>query len=104
MRPTFQHPKLAVAIGWKFNHQPGMSTSEGSLTKWPTELWPTNEELAQWVTEYEAYLASPQAKDDELQKFMDSAGGKVAKALAGMLMDKGICTIAELRAKYRSLS
>ena len=100
---AYSHDLLAYAIGWKFNHQPGMSTSNGFLTDWPTEPWPTDQDLAGWVVEYEAYLASTQYQDDALQAFLESTGGKVAKAMVLVGIDKGLWTLAELRAKYRSL-
>ena len=100
---SYRHPLLGQAIGWKFNHQEGMQTCNGALAGWPTEPWPTDDELAQIVTDYEAYRASTQATDDELQRFLDSAAGRVAKTVASVMVDKGICTMAELKAKYRSL-
>ena len=42
-------------------------------------------------------------KDAELQAFLDSAGGKVVKALATALIKKGVVTLAEIRAEYRGL-
>ena len=103
---AYQHDRLAVALGWKFNHQGGIRTSDGWLTEWPAALgvWPSDMQQAQWVAEYEAYLASAQCKDDELQTFLDSAGGKAVKAIALVLIDEGVCTLAELKAKYRSLT
>lgn len=102
---AYQHPQLAYAIGWKFNHEPGMSTSDGYLTNWPATLgaWPSDAQQGAWVTEYEAYLASAQCKDDDVQAFLDSKGGKVVKAIALILIEMGACTMAELKAKYRSL-
>lgn len=100
---SFVHPKLAYAIGWKFNHQPGMNTSGGSLTDWPTQPWPTDQDLAGYVAEYEAYLASTQCQDDELQRGLERGELKALKAVALVLIEKGVCTLAELRAKYRSL-
>ena len=102
---SYQDKRLGFALGWKYNHAPGIHTSNGSITEWPQILGarPTDGEQAQCVADYEAYLASAQAKDDTLQQFLDSTGGKVAKTIAGVLIDKGICTMAELRAKYRSL-
>ena len=100
---SFVHPKLAYAIGWKFNHQPGMGTSGGGLTDWPTQPWPTDQELAGYVAEYETYLASTQCKDDEFQSGLDRGDGKALKTIALMLIDTGVCTLAQLRAKYRSL-
>lgn len=101
---AYQHTKLPYALGWKWNHQPGMCTSNGWLTGWPTQPWPTDAELEQWVTEYEAYLVSAQCQDDALQAFLDSPGGKAVKALALVGMEKGLWTLAELKAKYRSLA
>lgn len=101
---AYQHPRLAVALGWKSNHQPGMCTSDGALTAWPTKPWPTEAEQAQIVAEYEAYLSSPLAKDDDLQRFLDSTGGKVARTIVGVLIDKGVCTMAEIQTKYRGIA
>lgn len=42
-------------------------------------------------------------KDAGLQEFLDSVGGKVVKAIVQVGIDKGHWTLAELRAKYRSL-
>lgn len=99
---AYQHPRLAVALGWKFNHQQGMCTSDGALTAWPEKVWPTDDEQAQMVAEYETYVASAQAQHDVLQRALDSPSGQVVKALLGVLVDKGICTIADIQAKYRS--
>lgn len=41
-------------------------------------------------------------KDGELQAFLDSAGGKVVKALATALIKKGVLTLAEIRTEYRA--
>lgn len=60
---SFQHRTLARALGWKFNHQPGMETSDGMLTAWPTMPWPTDAQLAQWVADYEALPMDDPAKD-----------------------------------------
>ena len=42
-------------------------------------------------------------KNAELQAFMDTGGGKALKAIALVGIDKSLWTMAELRAKYRSL-
>jgi len=41
-------------------------------------------------------------KDTALQDFLDSAGGKVVKAIILVGIEKGYWTLAELRTKYRS--
>lgn len=42
-------------------------------------------------------------RDGELQVYLDSVGGRVAKANMQLLIEKGVYTLAELRAKYRAL-
>lgn len=42
-------------------------------------------------------------KDAALQEFLESAGGKAFKAMLLVGVDKGHWTLAELRAKYRTL-
>ena len=46
---------IGEAIGWKFNHQQGMSTREGVITAFPGGI-PTQAEQDLWTAEYEAYL------------------------------------------------
>jgi hypothetical protein len=42
-------------------------------------------------------------RDAELTAYLDSVPGKVAKANMLLLIEKGVYTLAELRAKYRGL-
>ena len=42
-------------------------------------------------------------KDTALQEFLDSAGGKVVKAIILVGIEKGYWTLAELRTKFRTL-
>lgn len=103
---SYQHPKLGMAIHQHFGGTPpgGISTANGELSAWPDGLsWPSDTDLAQWVTDYEAYLLSNQCKDDDLMRFLDTNGGKAVKAMALLLIEKGVCTLNELKAKYRSL-
>ena len=48
---------IATVIGWKFNHQEGMSTRDGVITEFPGGI-PSAEDQATWTTQYESYLAS----------------------------------------------
>lgn len=48
-----------------------------------------------------AWLASDQGKDEQAQRELDSM--KALKAVALLCVDKGLFTLAELRAKYRGL-
>ena len=49
---------IGEVIGWKFNHQAGMSTVDGVITEFPDAPFPSAEDLATWTTEYEAHLAA----------------------------------------------
>ena len=102
---SYRNYQLGGALGWKHNHALGIATVDGELTEWPASLgaWPTDVQLAQWVTDYEAYLQSTQCKDDDLMRFLGTNGGKALKAVALVGIDKGLWTLAELKAKYRSL-
>ena len=45
---------IGAVIGWKFNHQTGMSTSNGMITAFPNAI-PSQADQDTWTTEYEAY-------------------------------------------------
>ena len=44
---------IAEVIGWKFNHQPGMSTRDGVITEFPGGI-PSAQDQATWTAEYDA--------------------------------------------------
>ena len=48
---------IGAVIGWKHNHQEGMSTVDGVITEFPGGI-PSAEDQATWTTEYEAHLAA----------------------------------------------
>ena len=48
---------IADVIGWKFNHQSGMSTQAGVITEFPGGI-PAQSTQDAWVVEYDAYIAS----------------------------------------------
>lgn len=103
---SYQHKLLSRAIEYHFGRPvpQGIMTTNYVISQWPDILpMPTEQEQAQWVADYEVYLASAQCKDDELQAFLDTNGGKAVKAIALVGIEKGLWTLAELKAKYRSL-
>lgn len=60
---------ISAVIGWKFNHQPGMSTKDGEIIEFPAEVprvnydesgLPTQEDQDAWTLEYEAHIAATQ--------------------------------------------
>ena len=48
---------IGEVIGWKFNHQAGMKTSDGVITAFPAGI-PSQADQDSWTAEYEAYLVS----------------------------------------------
>jgi len=59
---------IAAVIGWKFNHQSGMSTSDGIITAFPNGI-PTQAEQDKWTAEYEAHLTATQYQRDRALVF-----------------------------------
>lgn len=63
---SYQHPILGEALGWKYNHVPGICTRGGELTSWPiVELGVAPDDTAQAlaVSQYEAFLAAAQSRE-----------------------------------------
>ena len=47
---------IAEVIGWKFDNQPGMSTSNGVITEFPGGI-PSQADQDKWTAEYEAQIS-----------------------------------------------
>ena len=50
---------IGVVIGWKHNHQSGMSTRDGVITEFPCVI-PSQANQDKWTAEYEASLPTQQ--------------------------------------------
>jgi hypothetical protein len=48
---------IGEVIGWKHNHQAGMSTVDGVIKEFPGGI-PSQADQDKWTKEYEAYLTS----------------------------------------------
>lgn len=57
---------LGAALGWKFNHAPGIRTKKNVITGWPSGLGakPNAATKAAIIAEYDAYRASVAYLDD----------------------------------------
>ena len=59
---------IGAVIGWKFNHQSGMTTRDGVITKFPNGI-PSQADQDKWTKEYEDHLASTQYQRDRLEEY-----------------------------------
>ena len=73
---------LGLAIAWKFNDVSGVQTIDGKITKFPEidgvtlgeDGFPTAEDQAKWLKEYEDHLAATEYqrnRKDEYPSFED---------------------------------
>jgi len=78
---------MAQVIGWKHNHQTGMTTVDGEITEFPGGI-PSDNNINSWKTEYDAHVAStayqgkraaeyPQLAEQLDMLFRDIAANKV---------------------------
>ena len=46
---------IALVLGYKFNHEPGISLKDGVITEWPESLGPLpgDAQIAAWVIEFD---------------------------------------------------
>lgn len=59
---------IAEVIGWKFNHQAGMSTKDGVITEFPGGI-PSQGDQDKWTKEYEAHVTANAYKDKRLKEY-----------------------------------
>ena len=52
---------ISQVIGWKFNHQAGMSTKGDVITEFPNGI-PTQADQDLWTSEYETHLEANEYK------------------------------------------
>ena len=69
---------IGQVIGWKFNHQPGMVTRDGVITKFPggipsqadQDTW-TAEYLVKFPEGYDAWKDSMEATDSSMPRYAE---------------------------------
>ena len=59
---------MAEVIGWKHNHQEGMSTRDGVITEFPGGI-PSQALQDTWTAEYDAYVLANSYKDKRLAEY-----------------------------------
>lgn len=103
---SYTHPLIGRALNHAYPGAEHISTVGGVLTEWPTDVlgpWPNDETLEAAVSAYLTYVQSDQAKDDDLARFLESTGSKALKAIVQVGIEKGLWTLTDLKAKYRTL-
>ena len=61
---------IAEVIGWKHNHQSGMSTKDGVITEFPGGI-PSQTDQDKWTKEYEAHVAANAYKEKRQKEYPD---------------------------------
>ena len=59
---------IATVIGWKFNNQSGMSTSNRVITAFPDGI-PSQADQDLWTAEYEAHLVSTEYSRNRKEEY-----------------------------------
>ena len=59
---------IGEVIGWKFNHQEGMSTRDGVITEFPGGI-PSKVDQSAWTAEYEAHVQANAYKGNRLAEY-----------------------------------
>ncbi len=60
---------IGTVIGWKFNHQAGMSTKDGVITAFPGGIIPSQADQSAWTVEYEAHVQANAYKSERLAEY-----------------------------------
>ena len=59
---------ISAVIGWKFNHQSGMSTRDGVITEFPNGI-PSQADQDKWTKEYEEYVLANAYKEKRKEEY-----------------------------------
>ena len=88
---------VAEVLGWKFDYIPGISTENNVLTDFPWE-WPTEEEIAAYALEYDAFIATKE-NNDAIKAELDANDLKVIRAV----LDNDLIRINDMKAMQAAL-
>jgi hypothetical protein len=78
---------IAEVIGWKHNHQAGMSTSDGVITDFPGGI-PSQSDQDTWTAEYEAHLVATAYIQKRVDAYAE-LGEQLDQLYHDMAADKG---------------
>lgn len=91
--------EVGEALGWKYNHAPGIATRAERLTAWPGSLgpWPTARQIEAIVAEYRAAM-----EEEAAEKALDMDAEETARTLeelTAVLIETGQLPRAKVPAK-----
>lgn len=96
---------IGQALGWNFDHEPGITTIDGVITEWPSVLGeePTEAEILVILEEYQAFKAWDDVR--VLQNQMFSTDSKISARIARYKLQKDHTgqSTKESSAKYQEL-
>ena len=75
---------IGAVIGWKFNHQPGMSTRDNVITEFPGSI-PSQSDQDKWTAEY--LLQFPEGFDEWKESMQETDFG-MPRYLEDLITDK----------------
>jgi hypothetical protein len=69
---------IGAALGWKYNHAPGIRTHGDKITAWPASLGPVPDEAEQAaiMAEYEVHLAQQAKEPSEIDVILEALKDK----------------------------
>ena len=76
---------IGIVIGWKFNHQQGMTTIDGVITEFPGGI-PSQADQDKWTAEY--LVQFPKGYDEWKDKMYDSDRSTMPRYLEDLITDK----------------
>ena len=90
---------IGQVIGWKFNHQPGMVTRDGVITKFPGGI-PSQADQDKWTAEY--LVEFPEGYDDWKESMQETDYG-MPRYMEDLITDNPSLTIHEnMKTRYDS--
>jgi len=78
---------IADVIGWKHNHQAGMTTRDGVITEFPDGI-PSDEDIATWKSEYDAHVVATAYIQKRVDAYAE-LGEQLDQLYHDMAADKG---------------
>ena len=88
---------IGTVIGWKFNHQEGMSTRDGVITDFPGGI-PSQADQNKWTAEY--LVEFPEGYDDWKASMQETDSG-MPRYMEDLITDNPSLTIHEnMKTRY----